>query len=487
MSLAESDKSTAAAAPPGRAPSRYASRSLTEGSIPKTLWFLAWPSIVSGLLQTLDNLAKLVWAGALGFVALASIGVAQGWVQLFNSARQGLDTASRAMIARAVGEGDIERANHVGVQSLIFNGTISFSMALIGILFVDFLLQILGVSGEIVEQGRTYLQLRFISTTSFAMLWCSGNMLAASGDTMTPMKAQMIARILYIVTGPFLVFGWLGLPVMGLPGAAIAAPVGQLSGSVLTFNALFTGKSRLHLSFKGVRPDFPLYWRMIQLGAPASWTQGERSVSQLILVGIVAPFGDTVLAAYSLIQRLQFFFNLGQLGLGQAAGVLAGQNLGARKLERAKQTTWWALGYCCLLSGVVGAVVLAFPTLFLTIFTREPHLLEAAIPWLRVVIFGFMVLGMANVFTQVFNTAGDTLLPTLVSAASVWFVQQPWALMLSGSEPHWELFGWQFSLPVVLDLGDIGIAWAMMLAIFVRVLIFFPYFLWGPWWKKKVY
>lgn len=477
-------------AAPGRGSkgaSPYATRSLTEGSIPKTLWSLAWPAMVSGLLQTADNIAELIWAGFIGFLALASVGVAQGWIQLFNSARQGFDTASRAMIARAVGEGDLPLANHIGVQSLLLNGTVSAIMTLIGVVFVDVFLQVLGVSGEVIEQGRTYLQFRFVSTASFAMLWSSGNMLTAAGDTMTPMKAQLIARALNIGLGPVFVFGWLGFPAMGLPGSAVAAGLGQVIGAVLTFTALFKGTSRLHLTLTGLRPDFPLYWRIIRLGTPASWTQGERSVAQLILVGIVAPFGDIPLAAYSLVQRVQFFFNLGQFGMGQAAGVLAGQNLGARKLDRARATTWWALGYCSLLSGLLGAVLLLFPTPFLTIFTREQPLIEAATPWLRIVVFGFMALGAANVLTQVFNTAGDTLMPAVMGAASVWLVQQPLAIMLSGSDARLGLFGWDVSLPALMHLGHEGIAWAMMLAIMVRVAIFFPHFLWGPWWKRRVY
>ena len=98
--------------------SSYATRDLTKGSIPGNLWFLSWPQIVEGKLGVIDQIADLIWAGRLGFQAIAGMGVAQTYIMLVMTSRMGLDTGMRSMIARAVGSRDIPYANHVLAQSL---------------------------------------------------------------------------------------------------------------------------------------------------------------------------------------------------------------------------------------------------------------------------------------------------------------------------------------------------------------------------------
>jgi putative MATE family efflux protein len=325
-----------------------------------------------------------------------------------------------------------------------------------------------------------------VSTSTFALMHVTGSILQASGDSMTPMKAQFLSRAVLIPLSPVLIFGLLGLPPLGLAGAAVAASVGQLCGITMSLRVLFSGRTQVRIRLAGFRPDFPLYWRMIKLGAPASWTTGERALAQILLTGVVTPFGDAMLAAFALSQRLQQFVNLGQMGVGQAAGVIVGQNLGARRLDRARQTAVWALGQCALLNLGVGTVIFFFPEPFLMLFSRDHELLDVAVPWLHIMVVGFIAMAAANVFTQVFNTAGDTVITMITGISSIWLVQQPLARILSGSLEHWELFGVVISIPGVEGLGAFGIAWAMVIAIAVRLLIFVPYFVWGPWHRKKV-
>ena len=441
--------------------------------------------MIGGCLQTVDQLMELVWAGFLSFLAIASIGVAQGWVQLFNTARMGIDTAVRASISRAVGANDLPLATHIATQSLVLNLALSTTLMIIGVTFSEYFLRVLGVSDELIEVGGGYMKFRFVSTTSFAFLFATSSILQASGDSITPMKAVALGRIIDLFLSPTLIFGLLWFPSLGLPGAAISASIGQFTGFAFAFRALFTGKSRLRLSMKDVPPDFPLWGRLLRIGIPAAVTSGERSLAQLILVGIVAPFGDVSLTAYALSQRVQMFIGLGQQGVGQAAGVLVGQNLGAKQLFRAKATTWWALCFTSAISLLIGGAILAFPSLFLSIFTRDQHVLDVAVRWLQIMVFGFIAMGVGNVFMQVFNTAGDTLAPMLVTLGSIWGVQQPGAIILSSATESVSILGLQVPVPAP-GLGEFGIAWAVILAMIARLFVYFPYFLWAPWWSKRV-
>lgn len=475
----------------GRRLSAYATRDLTTGSIPRHLWFLAWPQIVSGSLMMLDMVADLVWAGrGFGARAIAGLGAAQSWTMLIMTGRMGLDTASRAMVSRAVGAGNLALANHVALQSFTLSGGFALVMMAVGVLLTEFLLRLLGVSEAVIATGANYMRMQFVASATMGLMWMSGSVLQASGDTLTPMKAQVAARVLHLVLSPLLAFGWLGFPNLGLVGLAAGNVVAQLAGAAWNFWVLFTGRSRLHLTLRGYRVDFPLLWRMVQIGTPASVTSMERSLSQLAVVWLVTAFGDIALAAYSVSQRLMMLTNLGSMGLGQASGILVGQNLGAGRPERARKSVVWALGFVLLMSMGIGGVLWAFAEPLLSIFSHredKAELLQVAVPWFRIVLIGFAVMGVNMVFMQSFNTAGDTLPPMLTSLATVWGIQVPLAVMLSGAAEHWTVFGIAVPLPTIANLGPYGIAWAMTVAMASNLLVYIPYFIWGPWWKKRVF
>ena len=461
-------------------------RDLTQGSIPGNLFSLAWPQMISNSLQTIDQLADLVWAGFISAGAIASIGVGQSWTQLLMTARQGLDTSTRAMVARAIGAKDIDLANHVALQSFLLGGGMTLVLSTLAIIFTEWLLRILGVSDSVIAVGANYVRLQFLATLSLSFLFTSTAILQASGDALTPMKAQVATRVLHLTLAPLLVFGPGFLPALGLPGAALANFIAQAVGAGINLHVLFTGRSRIRLTLRGFRVDLPLLWRLTVIGAPASATNMERSVANLIVVGLISPFGDLILAAYSIVQRVQMFVNLGSSGIGQASGTLAGQNLGAKEEGRARTTVWWAVGFSLIANVLVGGLIFLFPTAFLSIFSRQESLLEVGALWLQIQVIGFIITGGNVVFIQTFNGAGDTVVPLFATFASMWAIELPVAILLSGVGQNWSIFGMEFSIPTLGTLGAFGIAWSIVAAQSFRFVTYLPYFLWGPWHKKKV-
>ncbi len=453
----------------GAGRSRYVSRDLTEGNIPRSLWFLAWPQVIESVLNVADQLADLFWAGRISTRAIAGLGTAQTYVMVGTTGRMGLDTAMRAMVARAVGAGDLARANHIALQGFTLSGGFSVVMALIGLFFTEPLLQLLGVPASVVEAGADYMRVQFLGTGTMAFRMMSGTALQASGDTLTPMKATTVTRLVHVALSPVLIFGWVGFPEMGLVGAAVANIASQAVGASMNFRALFRGTSRLHLTLRGYRPDFPVLWQIVKTGAPASVTSAERAVAQLILIGLVSPYGATTLAAFALTRRVEMLAMMGAMGMGQSAGVMVGQNLGAGKPERAKASVAWAIVYVMGINIVVSSLMLAFPRQFLSIFNGDAELLNEAVGWLRIQVFGYFVMGMGMVFMQSYNTAGDTFVPMIVTLVSIWGVQQPAAVLLPD-----------------LGLNELGIAWAVVLGLAVRLAIYIPYFFYGRWLRVRL-
>ena len=442
--------------------------------------------MVSGALNAVDNLTDLFWAGFLGSRAIASVGVGQTWIQLFNTGRMGLDIGGRAMVSRAVGSGDLPLANHVARQSLIFNMALNVVVMILGILASDFLLRVLGVSEGVAEEGTTYQRCRFVSSFFFGLTMVTGSLLQAGGDTLTPMKAQMVSRVIHIALSPVLIFGWLGVPVLGVTGAAIANAISQAIGGALNLRALLNGSSRISITLDHFRFDGLALWQQIRIGAPASVTSAERSLAQVILVGLAAPFGATGLAVYSILQRVEMFGGFGAQGLAQAAGIIVGQSLGAKRPERAKTTVWWTLGSTGLIQILVCGSMFVFAEQVMLLFSRDPDVIEIGVPWMHIAVVGFVLFSSTNVLVQVLNTAGDTMIPMVAGLGALWGIQQPVAIVLTGAAQTVSILSFNAVVPSDWNLGIIGIAWGILVAAIVRFAGLFLYFLWGPWWKREV-
>ena len=451
--------------------SAYATRDLTQGSIPKNLWFLAWPMMVEGSLNMVDRVIDLVWAGRFyGVHAIGGLSVAQLYTNLIMTLRMGLDVSMKAMIARAIGAGRIDLANHVAMQAFTITAAFALAMAIVGVLLTDFLLQIMGVEQEVIDVAALYMRIQFIGFAGQAFRMMTGSALQAAGDAMTPMKATTISRVAHIVSAPVLIFGWLGLPQMNLAGAAVANVLAQGLGVAWNSYALFTGTSRLHLNPRGYYVDFPILVRLVRIGAPASITGMERSIVHLLLAWIVTPFGSNALAAYGITRNLEQFTALGSMGLGRASGVLVGQNLGAGNQERARKTVVWAVGYVTAIRGSLALLLLAFPAIFISIFNNDPSLIEVASIWVRIQAIAGLVMGGSQVFSQSFNVAGDTMAPMIITMIAMVGVELPLAFALS----HWT------------SLGQYGIPVAITFAMVLRIAIYFPYFFKGRWLRVKV-
>ena len=453
-------------------PHRRARNDLTIGSIPKKLFAQAWPQVVEGVLNIADQFVDLFWAGRLdtGARAIASIGVAQTFTQFAGQARQGFDVSMRAMIARAVGAKNIPVANHVVFQGLCLTALYSILMVLVGVFFTNSFLTLIHASDALRSQTALYMQIQFIGNATQSFRMSTGTALQAAGEPLVPMRATAVSRTLHVILAPFLIFGWWIFPEMGLAGTALATVLAQTVGIVMNILALRSRQSRLHLQFKGNRVDPPLIWRQMKIGAPASVRGTERATSQLALLGIVSPFGDTALAAYALYRRLEMFSNFANQGLSQATGVMVGQNLGAGKPERAKQAIWWALGYNFSMNLVIRGLFWAFPVGIILVFTKNADVVALTVQWVRIQLFAAFFQGVMLVFQESFNGAGDTLAPMVNTLVGVWAVEVPAA----------------FFLCTHTSLGPLGIAVAAILGFATRALAFVGYYFYGRWLRIKV-
>ncbi|MEE8413678.1 MAG: MATE family efflux transporter [Dehalococcoidales bacterium] len=445
-------------------------RDWTKGSISGNLWALSWPIMVSTSLGMMGPTIDMIWIGKLGSAAIAGVGIAGMAVMTVNALMMGLFTGLRAMIARFIGAGNTDDANHVMQQAFVIGAVFSVITASIGLLFTEGILALFGVEDDVIAHGAAYMRIQFIGMVTMSLLRITESSMQASGDTLTPMRIAIFYRILHLGLAPSLIFGWWIFPQLGVRGAALTNIITQSLGGALALWFLFSGRTRLKPDLRDFRLDWSIIWRMVKVGIPAAITGMQRSFPNLLLVLFVAPFGTFAVAAHSLTQRVDNFMRTIALALGQSTGILAGQNLGAGQPDRAEKTGWLAAGLFTCIMALASIGIWFGAENIIRIFNTEPGLVEIGAAFMRIQILGYLVSGFTVVLSTGLNGLGDTFTVMLVTLLTMWLVQVPLA----------------YILPKYTSLGIYGVRWGMVSAQVLRATFYPIYFRIGKWKNKKI-
>jgi len=420
-------------------------------------------------------LVDMIWVGRLGPVSIAIVGIGGIIIGLVITTVMGLAMGTRAMVARFMGARDVRAANHVAQQSLVIGLAFSIVMALVGFFFSEVILYLLGLEADVVAAGTSYMRIMFIGSTTIAFRMMTEGILQASGDTVTPMWTSFVYVFLRVALCPLLIFGkemfsWWIFPGMGINGTAAAMIIAYSLSTLIMLWILFTGRSRLRLTMRNFRFDLNIIWRIVRIGFPALVSMMQQNLSQLILVRLVAPFGTTGVAAHGIVQRVEMVIMMPAMALGMGAGVLVGQNLGAKQPGQAQRSAWLGVALVEAIVVTCSLVILLWPETIGRIFNPEPDLLITTSSFLRIAAAGYMVVGFMAVFMQSLNGAGDTMPTMIFSVVMTWLVTLPLAYFLTK----------------VTDLGVYGVRWGMASGMIFGGLIYTIYFMLGRWKRKKV-
>lgn len=426
--------------------------------------------IVGSGLNMLGPTIDVVWVGKLGSTAVAGVGVAGIVIMAIMSAMMGMVTGMRALVARSIGADNLIEANNIAIQSIVVSGIISSTIALAGFFLSTPLLSLMGLEPEVVKEGAAYLRMVFISAIPMMLRFmCEGSMQSA-GDSFRPMTITAVYRAIHIALCPFFIFGWWIFPELGVTGAAVTNLISQSIGLAISVWILTTNRTRLNISFKGFRIDWGTIWRILRIGIPSSIMGVQMSLGNFILIRLISPFGTSAVAAHTIWQRIDMLLLMTVMGIGMGAGILAGQNLGAGKPERAVKSAWTAalMGEGFLL--ISGVFILFGAESVVRLFNSEPALVETGAAFLRIAASSYPIVSFYLVFQYCISGSGDTIPPMIFSIVGTWLVQLPLA----------------YFLPKITNWGVYGVRWAMVITAILLTICFILYFLSGRWKRKAV-
>lgn len=403
----------------------------TQGSIGRAITLLAIPMILEMSMESLFAVVDIFFVSKLGADAAAAVGLTESLLTLVYGLAIGLSMATTAMVARRVGEKDLEGARTAAVQAIILSLVLIAPISIAGAVWAPDLLRLMGAPESVVATGAGYTAVMFGGSASIFLLFLINAIFRGAGDPVVSMRSLWLANLLNIVLGPCFIFGWGPFPALGVLGAAVATTIGRSSGVLYQIWSLRRGSSRIVLGLGDLRRlEGGLILHLLRVATPAMFQFLIATASWLGLVRIIASFGSSALAGYTIAIRVVIFAILPSWGLSNAAATLVGQNLGAGRPDRAERSVWQTGLYNMVFLGMVGAVFLVFAETVLRLFTSDPEVLRSGVACLRLVSCGFPFYAWGMVMVQAFNGAGDTWTPTWINLGCYWLFQIPlaWAL-----------------------------------------------------------
>lgn len=405
---------------------------------------LALPVTLSSLLQRAEGILAIMLVGGLGTEAIAAVGLSQLLIFIATTLLAGLSVSGTVVVAQLWGARRQEDAGEAAVHLLAIGLGAATLLALSGWVLAPHLMNQLGADPQVIELATPYVRIIFTILPLTISLQVLASILQGTGDTRTPAVALILVNGVYFALAYPLIYGaahlpilaWIGVPPMGIRGAAWSMAIGEAVGL-----AILLWRARPLLCCpRGIRWD--LIRSAWQVGAPAS---GERVLQQagiLLYTKLVISYGTVAYAAHQVGLSIEALSFLPGYGFAIAAASMVGQSIGAGKYQRATMENWEANRQAIVMMTAMGFVFYFAPTPLLHVFTNDPAVVALGVSFLKIVALIQIPLALTMVLSGSLRGAGDTRFIMGATFIGMWGVRLPAAYLAATLFPGTILAVW---------------------------------------------
>lgn len=424
-------------------------RNLSEGNVAKTIIVFALPMIAMNILQQCYGMADAVIVGNfIGKTALAAVGASVSIVFLLSSFASGITTGMGVLIGHYYGKGNIEKVKQAITTSWIIIIFLSILLTIIGFFSSRFILELLHTPSEIIEQASIYLSIISAGISTIFFYNMASGILRALGDSITSLKAIIIATIANISLDIFFVYTL----KMNVEGAAIATVISQ--GFSFLYLAIYLKKNHkiLHTSIKEIKFNKELTVEGLKLGLPNGIQQMLVALGMMILMSVINPFGVDATAAFSAAFRIDSFASMPAMNISLALTAFVAQNIGAGNIERAKKGYQTSIILALIIAFSITAIILLSGTFLMNMFNADQNVVKIGTDYLQTVSIFYTFFCIMFVTNGIIRGAGSAIIPLISTMIALWFIRIPFAIILS---QFYGLKGIYYSIPLGWITGSI--------------------------------
>jgi putative MATE family efflux protein len=431
-----------------RAALRGTTADYTRIPLKRAVLLLAVPMVLELVLEATFAVVDIFFVARLGASAVATVGLTETYLFLLYSIAMGLAMAVTAIVARRVGEGRGEEAAVSAVQAIAVAVLVSVPFAIVGIVWAQELLRLIGGDAWVVEQGYRYAQWMLGGNVVILLLFVINAVFRGAGDAAAAMRVLWVANGLNIVLDPILIFGFGPIPALGIEGAAIATTIGRGAGVLMQLWILVRGSEHLRVQRESLRLHGATMLQIVRTSLGGIGQMVVGMTAWIFLMRILASVSTEAVAAATIALRIMMFTLMPAWGMSNAAATLVGQNLGAEQPARAEAAVWRIGWMNMAFTLAISVAFYLFHHELIALFTDDPAVVAIGGEWLSILAYSYFVYGWWMVSVQAFNGAGDTVTPTWINLVFFWLIQIPlaWALALA--------LGW----------GHSGVFWAVFVS-----------------------
>lgn len=430
-------------------------RLLLEAPIAPTLLRLGAPNVLVMLAQAGVGLIETYFVGKLGTDALAGMALVFPAVMLMQMTSAGaMGGGIASAIARALGARRRSDADALVLHALLIAAVFALAFMVTVVAGGRWLYTRMGGSGGALDAALVYSNWVFGGALLVWLFNTLSAVIRGTGNMALPAYVTVAGAVLLLPLSPLLIFGWGPLPGLGIAGGAIALLLYYLAGSAVLAAYLWSSRSLLRPSLRGLQLRWALFADILRVGLVGTVSTVATNLAIGITTALVGAYGTAAIAGYGTASRLEYLLVPLVFGLGAPLVAMVGTCIGAGQRERALRATWIGAAIAFAMTEAIGLWAAAYPAAWLSLFNTEPAMIEAGSHYLRIVgpWYGFFGLGLVLYFAS--QGAGRLLWPVLGNIARLVVAVAGGWLALHGGYAIAGVFAAQAAAMVVYGIAN---------------------------------
>lgn len=403
------------------------------GTMPihKLLFTMSVPMIISMLVQALYNIVDSAFVAQISENALSGVSLAFSMQNFMIAVGVGTGVGVNALLAKSLGAKKFETANKTASVSFLLAIVNWLLFVVIGLIFIKPYLAGQTNVPEILQEGKTYLDIILFGSLGLFLQVAVERLLQATGRTVYAMITQGVGAIVNIILDPILIFGLFGLPKMGVAGAAYATIAGQIMGCMVGLILNIKANKEIKIELKNALPTKAILKSIYVVAIPSILMVSIGSIMIFCMNRIFDSFTPTAIAVFGIYFKLQSLIYMPVFGISNGVIPIVAYNYGARHKQRIIQTIKYSSVASIIIMAVGFVTFQLIPNELLGLFNASESMISIGVPALRIISFNFVLAGYNIIISSVFQSLGNGIYSLIISIARQLVVLLPVAYLLA--------------------------------------------------------